>query len=75
MDLVSLQPIVLAALAVAMLLTAYEMRVSLRPVACAECPHCRAAAHERRQRERELEAWYAQKHGLDADEDDDRRIG
>lgn len=72
MELASIQPIVLGALAVAMLLTAYEMRVSLRPAACAECPHCRAAAHEREQRKRDLDAWYANHNGLDG-EDDDRR--
>ena len=67
-------PMALVALFVAMVVTAYEMRRSLVPVACSECPHCRDLAAEREQRERELQTWYARTHGLDGD-DDDRRIG
>jgi hypothetical protein len=74
-DIASIQPILLLALFVAIVLTAYEMRVSLRPTSCPECPHCQATARERAQRERELETWYARRNGLDGDEDDDRRIG
>ena len=75
MDTLLLQPIVIVALAVAMVITAYEMRASLVPASCAECPHCRAAAAERERRDRDLETAYARQHGLDRDEDDDRTIG
>jgi hypothetical protein len=75
MDIASLQPIVLLSLFVAMVLTAYEMRSSLKPVSCAECPHCQSLARERAQQDRELETSYARRNGLDGDEDDDRRIG
>lgn len=75
METMLLQPIVLVALAVAMVLTAFEMRASLAPASCAECPHCQAAAAERERRDRELQTAYARQHGLDRDEDDDRRIG
>jgi hypothetical protein len=75
MDTTSFLPIALVALFVAMLITAYEMRLSLAPASCAECPHCRALAAEREERERELQTWYARTHGLDGDDDDDRRIG
>jgi hypothetical protein len=54
---------------------AYELRASLAPPSCPDCPHCQALAEDRAQRERELATWYARKHGLDGDEDDDRRIG
>lgn len=74
MEFASIQPIVLLALFVAILLTAYEMRASLRPTSCPECPHCKAAIADRARREHELETWYARSHGLD-DDDDDRRIG
>jgi hypothetical protein len=72
---IALQPLVLFALLVAMVLTAYEMRASLAPPACPECPHCKALAAERERRDRELEAAYARQHRLNGDEDDDRRIG
>jgi len=75
MDTTLYLPMALIALFVAILITAYEMRASLAPAACEECPHCRALAAERDMRERELQAWYAQSQGLDGDEDDDRRIG
>ena len=68
-------PVALVALFVAMVVTAFEMRRSLAPVACNECPHCRDLAAEREQRERELQTRYARTHGLDGDDDDDRRIG
>jgi len=63
------------ALLVAIVLTAYEMRVSLEPPSCAECPHCQALAAERERRDQELQTWYARSEGIDPDEDDDRRIG
>jgi hypothetical protein len=75
MDSTFLLPMALVALFVAILVTAFEMRASLAPATCDECPHCQAAATERAQRERELQSWYAKTHGLDGDDDDDRRIG
>jgi hypothetical protein len=74
MDTTLFLPMALCVLFVAMLITMYEMRVSLEPASCGECPHCQALARERAQRERELQIWYARTHGLD-DDDDDRRIG
>jgi hypothetical protein len=71
----TMAPLALSALAIAMIVTAYEMRASLAPATCAECPHCKAIAAERERRERELETWYAKRNGLDVDDDDDRRIG
>lgn len=68
-------PMALVLLFVAILVTVYEMRVSLAPASCAECPHCQAIAAERVRREHELETRYARSHGYDIDKDDDRRIG
>jgi hypothetical protein len=63
------------ALLVAIIVTAYEMRKSLEPASCPECPHCKALAAERERRDRELQAWYARSNHIETDEDDDRRIG
>jgi hypothetical protein len=63
------------ALFVAIVVTAYEMRTSLEPASCAECPHCQALAAEKERRDQELQTWYARTNGIDTDEDDDRRIG
>ena len=68
------QPVMLIALAAGIIVTAYEMRTSLEPVHCPECPHCRAATLEREARQHDLQEQYARRHGLD-DKDDDRRIG
>jgi hypothetical protein len=51
------------------------MRFSLTPDSCPECPHCRERAADEAARQHELERAYARSHGLDRDEDDDRRIG
>jgi hypothetical protein len=75
MDTSLLLPAALVALFVAILVTAYEMRLSLAPASCEECPHCQDLAAERAQRELDLQSWYARSHGLDGDDDDDRRIG
>jgi hypothetical protein len=75
-------PLLLVALVAGIASSWIELRNSLKPATCAECPHCRAilarqrqeaAAEERRQRE--LSSWYARRHGLDDREDDDRLIG
>jgi hypothetical protein len=74
MESVLVTPLVPLALFVAIVVTAFELRASLAPASCAECPHCRALAEERERRDRELQTWYARSNHLD-DEDDDRRIG
>jgi hypothetical protein len=75
MDPTMLLPMALVALTVAFVVTAIEMRLSLAPDTCAECPHCRERAAEKATRQHELDGAYARMHGLDSDEDDDRRIG
>ena len=75
MESVLLSPLVPIALFVAIIVTAYEMRTSLEPPSCPECAHCQALAAERDRRDRELQAKYARSNRIDADEDDDRRIG
>ena len=75
MDEIALLPIALVALVVAFIVTAIEMRVSLVPDACPECPHCRERAAAEAAAQRELDQAYARSLGLDGDEEDDRRIG
>jgi hypothetical protein len=78
----SMAPLILVALVAGMAGTWMELRNSLKPQTCDQCPHCRAilvqqrqqaAAEERRQRA--LSSWYARRHGVDDGEDDDRTIG
>jgi hypothetical protein len=73
MDGSTLQVLGLIALAVAMLVTMYDLRLSLSPETCSECPHCLARAETERRRQEELSREYARRIGLD--EDDDRKIG
>ncbi len=73
MDGSTLQVLGLIALAVAMLVTMYDLRLSLSPETCSECPHCLARAEAERRRQEELSREYARRMGLD--EDDDRKIG
>jgi hypothetical protein len=75
MEQATLLPIALVALFIAFIATAIEMRVSLSPDSCPECPHCRERAIEEAARQSELDRAYARAHGLEPDEDDDRRIG
>jgi hypothetical protein len=75
MESTVLLPVALVALFVAFIATAFEMRLSLTPESCPECPHCRARAIEDAARQSELDRAYARAQGLDPDEDDDRRIG
>jgi len=62
------------AIAIAMVVTLYDLRLSLQPESCPECSHCRARVDARRVEEERLAREYARRHGLD-DRDDDRRIG
>ena len=75
MDSLFIQPVTLIALAAGIIAAAYELRTSLEPANCPECPHCLAAATERAAKQRDLQEQYARRHHLDANDDDDRRIG
>jgi hypothetical protein len=72
MDSAFILPLALIAAFVAMLVTSFEMRASLTPASCSECPHCRQLAEVRQQRELELQKQYARSHGLDSKDDDER---
>jgi hypothetical protein len=74
MDGSILVPLSLASLVVAMILTLYDMRSSLRPVRCPDCAHCRALVEDEARTQERLTREYARKIGLQ-DDDDDRRIG
>jgi hypothetical protein len=75
MDNLFMQPVTLIALAAGIIAAAYEMRTSLEPVNCPECPHCREAAHERARQQQELQDQYARRNRIDDDDQDDRLIG
>jgi protein-S-isoprenylcysteine O-methyltransferase Ste14 len=75
MDASILQPMGLIAVAVAMALTLYDMRSSLRPATCPKCAHCVAIAEEEARLQEQLTREYARRVGLEDDEDDHRRIG
>ena len=73
-------PLILMALVAGMYSTWQELRASLQPSTCNECPHCRdqvaqqrAAAREDARRQAELRTWYARRNGLDDADDDERR--
>lgn len=68
-----LQTAGLIALAIAMIVTIYDLRASLAPDRCGECPHCRAIAFDEARRQEQLAREYARRNGFDRD-DDDRRI-
>jgi hypothetical protein len=74
MDGSLLQGAGMLAIAIAMVVTLFDMHQSLLPERCPECPHCRARAEENRREQERLAREYARRHGLD-DPDDDRRIG
>jgi hypothetical protein len=74
--------LILMALLAAMAGTWIELRSSLQPAVCSECPHCRQALAARRleveaedRRQAELSTWYARRHGIEDPDDDDRTIG
>jgi hypothetical protein len=75
MDGSTIQVIGLIALAVAMVMTLFEMRMSLQPDSCPECPHCQARQEAERRLQEDLARQYARRHGLDRDDEDDRKIG
>jgi hypothetical protein len=72
----AIAPLLLIALGVALWSTWTELRSSLQPATCAECPHCRALLDQRRRaaededrRQAELRTWYARRNGIEDDED------
>ena len=73
MDGSILQGAALLSVAVAMVVTLYDLRMSLIPERCAECPHCRALRDAEQAEQEQLAREYARRHRLD-DGDDDRRI-
>jgi hypothetical protein len=75
MDGSTIQVVGLIALAVAMVMTLFEMRMSLSPDSCPECPHCQARQEAERRLQEDLARQYARRHGLDRDDEDDRKIG
>lgn len=73
MDPSILHALTLIALAIAIVVTLYDMGQSLRPAACPECAHCRAIAEDEAQAQERLAREYARRVGLE-EEIDDRRI-
>ena len=71
----SILPLAAMALVAAMVVTMYDMASSLKPVRCAECPHCRARAEADAREQERLSREYARRVGLDDRDDDDRTIG
>jgi hypothetical protein len=78
----SIVPLIFFALMAGIASTWIELRNSLKPAMCDECPHCRAIqAREREEaaaaarRQRALSSWYARRNRLDDGEDDDRLVG
>jgi hypothetical protein len=74
MDGLMLQQVGLAALLGAMVITLYEMHLSLRPASCPECDHCRGLAEAEARDQERLAREYAERVGLPDKDDDDRRI-
>jgi hypothetical protein len=74
----AIAPLLLVAFGIGLWSTWKELRSSLEPAVCAECPHCRQAAMDRQRdveaeerRQNELRSWYARRHA--SDDEDDRR--
>ncbi len=65
MDASILQTLALIAVAIAIVVTMYEMGQSLRPAVCPECSHCRAIAEHEAQVQERLTREYARRVGLD----------
>ena len=72
----AIAPLLLGAFVAAIWSTWTELRSSLQPATCAECPHCcdllgrrRREAEDEERRQAELQTWYARRHGLEDDED------
>jgi len=69
----TLQILGVIALVIAIVVTMYDLRLSLSPETCPECPHCQARAEAERLRQERLAREYSRRIGID--EDDDRKIG
>jgi len=76
----AIAPLLLVAFGVALWSTWTELRSSLQPATCSECPHCREllarraqAAEDDERRQAELRTWYARRNGLDDREDEPGR--
>jgi len=76
----SIVPLLLVAFLAGIAGTWMELRSSLEPPACAECPHCRERRARQRQerveaerRQTELQALYARRWRLDEEEESRRR--
>jgi hypothetical protein len=72
----AIAPLLLIAFGVAIWSTWTELRSSLQPATCRECPHCRDLLEQRRRaaededrRQAELRTWYARRNGIEDDED------
>ncbi|HEY7590236.1 MAG TPA: hypothetical protein VH723_04540 [Candidatus Limnocylindrales bacterium] len=76
----AIAPLLLVAFGAALWSTWTELRSSLQPATCSECPHCRTLldarrreAEEEARRQAELRTWYARRHGLEDDNPDRSR--
>ena len=71
----TIQMVGVIALAIAMVVTLFEMRLSLQPDTCSECPHCKARLDAERRLQEDLARQYEIRHGLRHDDEDDKKIG
>jgi hypothetical protein len=76
----SIAPLLLFTFVAAMIGTWIELRSSLKPATCPECPHCREvirlqrlAEEEEARRQAELRSYVSRRYRLD-DKDDERRL-
>jgi hypothetical protein len=72
----AIAPLLLVAFGVGLWSTWKELRSSLEPVTCAECPHCRQViatrqrdAEDEARRQADLRTWHARRNGVEDDED------
>jgi hypothetical protein len=75
MEASTIQVVGVIALAIAMVMTLFELRLSLQPDTCAECPHCQARLEAERRLQEDLARQYERRHGLGRDDEDDHKIG
>jgi hypothetical protein len=76
----AIAPLLLFSFVAAMVGTWVNLRDSLKPAACSECPHCREVvrlermkAEEEERRQAELRSMYARRFRIDDKDDDLRR--